>query len=466
MTRSRGPSDTPVFHARGVRTGTQRAFAIALWIAALVHLPLLPSRMFDWMRVMLGARDAQLAEMDGEAIIPIDFDLEPSAPPAPPAPPADAVTDPASVPTAAPTTAPSAKPSTKPEIADAGVDAESDGGEPEDAGPSDAGVPSVRVGPDAGEDAGLVASAADAGTDGGAPALRDPLSVAGGASKVASKDPNVQVLISSDRIRKHELGAAFGRLLTTIPEWKGFFEGTGIDPIRDLDHVLITGPQLRDSRKVVAVMDYNLTEAKVRGAIDVVLDRSKPKGSWLEDSPVPAARATADKGERIFALVPDKRLLAVLPADASDQLKTLKDHRGFAKSSAVGILISMVTPARAFKNLPIKVPPELTRLRLAVTPTADGGADVALELTDGSADLATTHAAEIDEAIERIRKPDLGVLGSFGSIELFTRVTFESSGPIIRGRTHVTEHQLRRIMVYAEGELTKKKAAPAKAEPP
>jgi hypothetical protein len=418
----RGNADTP-FPARSARS---RVFVIFLWFAALLHAPLIPTRLFDWLRLALNAGQVEMEELEGETIIPIDFDLMPEAPAAaaPPEP------TPAPAPVAAATPAPEG-PGPKPELPDAGA--------PD---PPDAAAPVASVDRDAGAPP--------------KPALRDPLAVAGGVGKIASADPNVQVLIASDRIRKHELGAAFGRLLTTIPEWKSFFEGTGIDPIRDLDHVLIAGPQFRDSSKVVAVMDYNLTEARVREAIGVVLDRSDPKGEWLEDTPVPAAAARADRGDRIFAIVPGKRLLAVLPADAKDQLGKLKATPGFNKSSAVGIVISMVTPARAFKNVPFDVPEELKSMKVSVTPTGDGGADVLLELLDGSPELAAEHSKELSAAIEALRKPDLGVFSSLASIELFAPVSFESAGPLIRARTHVTEHQLRRIMTYAESELAKK----------
>jgi hypothetical protein len=421
-THARGSSDTP-FLGRDAR---RRALLVFLCLAALLHAPLVPTRLFDWLRLALSARDVELVDQPGETIIPIDFDLVPDAPAAPPAPPPEPAPAAAAPSAPAPTStggdAPKPPEKTPPE-------------------PPDAGAPVASAEPDAG-----VARR---------PAVKDPLAAAGAVGKLATTDPNVQVLIASDRIRKHPLGASFGRLLTTIPEWKSFFDGTDLDPIRDVDHVLIAGPQFRDSRHVVAVMDYNLPEARVKQAIDVVLQRSDPPGSWLEDSPVPAATARADGGDRIFAMVPGKRLLVVMPADAKEQLGKLKNAGSFNKSSAVGIAVSMVTPARAFKNTPVPVPESLKWMRLAVIPAADGGAEVMLDLMDESEASATEHAAEMGKAIEALRKPDLGILAGLASIELFGPVSTTTEGAMIRLGTRVSEGQLRRIMTWVEAELTR-----------
>jgi hypothetical protein len=253
----------------------------------------------------------------------------------------------------------------------------------------------------------------------------------------------VQVLIAGDRLRKHELGAWFGRLLTIIPQWQSFFEDTAVDPIRDIDHLLIAGPQFRDSSKVVAVMDYRAPEEAMRAAVDVVVRRSG--GSWIEDAPVPAARATADRSQRIFALVPEKRLLVVLPADQEDQLAKLKGMKSFNRSSTVGVVLSMVTPANAFRGV-LALPPTLAWLKLALTPTKDGGADLALTLGDDSPENAVTHAQELTRKVNAIRTLDLGIT----KIEVIDEVTFSAEGKVIWSRLHVTNKQLKLIMGYIE----------------
>ena len=298
---------------------------------------------------------------------------------------------------------------------DAGKDAE-----PEDAGPADAG-------PDAAPDAG--------------PTIKDPLVVAGGSSQFFGKNPNVQIWVVGERIRKHELGAQFGKLLTTIPQWKVFFSGTKIDPIRDLDQVLIAGPQLRDSRKVVAMMYYNLPDSRVRAAVNHVVQTSKPPGEWLKDTPVEAARAFAENGERVFAIVPSKKLLVLLPLDAKDQLGKLQGAKPLGRPG-VGILASTITPANALREVPIPIPASLTWVGVSVTPTADGGADVLVEAIDASPELAAVHAAELTQAIEDRRK-----IEAFGvTIEAFQAISFVATGTRLKAATHLSRGQLKFVL--------------------
>jgi hypothetical protein len=449
---------------------TWRSFVVALCTATILHTPLFATRLFDFLSLMLSAQQAEITDLDGEAIIPIDLDLLPpgAAPPPEPAP----TGDPASV-----LPEPSAA-AIKPRrlVADAGADDAGGADAAEDApsdaapdgsaeGPADAG-PDGAFGsddPDAG-DAGNVAvvTPADAGADAeppkvakAAPTLKEPLSVAGDPSRIAGKEPNVQVLISGDRLREHELGAWFGRILTAIPEWRTFFEGTTIDPIRDLDHLLIAGPQLRDSRKAVAVMDYNVQEADIRKAIDAIIARSKPKGAWLTDTPVPAARATAHRGERIFALVPARRLLVVLPAEAKNQLAGLKSMKAFSKSSASGIAISMVTPSRAFRGLPIEIPESLKWMRLNVIPNKDGSAEVQIEALDESPELAVEHAGKLSDTIERFRHIDYVI----GKMEIIGRADFVAEGALIRATAQVSKKQLSYIMSFVDQKILPKQGA-------
>jgi hypothetical protein len=458
-------------------------------IAILLHLPFVPLRIFDWLNLLLNRPNVELSDMDGEVVIPIDLELDPNegvAPPPPPPPTEPATPD--AVPTAT-ATASAAKPPPRKDPADAGVDAApNDAGEDadtpdaegSDGGDLDAGVAEVGekeagaealaadagTGTDAGADAEMpMAALEDAGADAApvasaapdagpsSPTLADPIAAAGGAGGTASKTPNVSLLINSDRIRQHELGTWFGTVLMTIPQWKSFFEDTEIDPIRDLDHMLIAGPQFRDSRKITATMDYNVPEAKIREAIDIILKRSKPNGKWLPDTPVPAAQAKADNGERIFAMVKAKRLLVVIPAEAKDQLGGLTKTKGFSKSSQVGILLSMVTPSRAFKGLPFEVPSSLKWLRAAVIPKADGGAEVQLETEDASAEEAGTHARELTQGLASFLAPFRGaaeiLVGKIDTPE------FSSDGTRIKASIHVTKKQLRYVLSAAQSEMEK-----------
>jgi len=491
-----------------VRAPAQRAFRITLIVAFLLHLPFVPTRLFTWLSILWNSGPIELNDMDGEVIIPIDFDIvsDPTNPaPAPTAETTAAVEEDAvAEPAATATTPPKKNP---PAIVDAGVDAEppdaasetpeagvADAGvdaEPEDAGVSDAGVDSSTNEPDASPDdasapiaregtdggsGGILSASADAGlpidkatnlpdagledaggagpTDAGpsdaGPMARDPNAVAGAPSNLVGKDPNVKILIAGERLRKYELGAMFGDVLSAIPQWQTFIGSSGIDPVKDINHMLIGGPQLRDSRKVVVVLDMNVNDQKARETINGIVKRSNPPGKWLDGTPVPAAIAQADHGERIFALVPGKHMVVVLPVDAKDKLAGVKAIKPFDKSSNVGIAIYLVTPANAFRGLPFQIPNTLKWMRVNVIPTEDSGVDVVLEAEDKDDKLATEHADQLETIIESVRKVDLPFIGSY---EVLGKTKFVANGALIRAETHVSRKQLVLIMGMAKKRL-------------
>ncbi|APR77334.1 Hypothetical protein A7982_02681 [Minicystis rosea] len=402
------------------------AFVRAIAVAALLHLPLFPSRVFDWVRLAF-SKPGDYDDADAQAVVPVDLDLlstEPVAEPPAPAPPAPA---PPPVPAAGPgdeapdAGAPRARP-------DAGAPPPDGGAPPPDAG-APRPAPSVTPKP--------------AGPATPAP-VRDPMAAAGSAGKIAAKDPNVQFLLSGRAMRKHALGAFFSRILLMVPEWHQFFQDTPVDPIRDFDHLLITAPRLRgDSGKMVAIMETNISGDAIHAAVGQVIHQTN--GVWIEDAPVTAARAKVGGAHRIFALLPEKRLLVILPGDASDQLEKLKQAKGF-RNSAEAIVVSVLTPARPFGTF-FPLPESLKWMRLSVIPTTDGGVDLAIDAGDRSAELAVKDAEAMTKELERRRKID--VLG-LTSVEILSAFTFTADGETIRGRTHVTSVQLRQIMAFVE----------------
>lgn len=495
-----------------LRTPAQRAFRITLIVAFLLHLPFIPTRLFTWLSIFWNATSEEVPEEDGEVIIPIDFDIvseQTNPAPAPTAETTAAVIDDNAepIPAATTTTTPPPKPTAA--IVDAGVDAEPpDAASEQEAGPPDGGMDAAS---DAAEDGGIADAGADTGLDqldasadaappptahvnvdagvlgplpvsvdaglpigkgtnfpdggindaGGNDPLdggpsdagsmtRDPNAVAGAPSNLVGKDPNVKVLIAGDRLRKYELGGMFGDVLSAIPQWQTFIGTSGIDPVKDINHMLIGGPQLRDSRQVVVVLDMAVSDQKARETINAIIKRGNPPGKWLDDTPIPAAIAQADRGERIFAMVPGKHLVVVLPSSAKDQLKTVKAIKPFDKSSNVGIAIFLKTPHTAFQGLPFKLPNTLRNLRVNVIPTDDSGVDVVLEVEDKDENLAREHANQLETIIESVRKVDLPFIGSY---EVLGKTKFVTVGTLIRAETHASRKQLVLIMGMAKKQL-------------
>jgi hypothetical protein len=438
---------------RSLESRAKKVFRAALIASLFLHVPLLPTNIATWLSQIFSTGELHdYDDPDAEAIVPVDLDLldDPGVATAANGKPGSGEA--------------SASNANGGALSDAGVsdasvsDAGASDAGPSDAGPSDAGPsdagrpPKKRVPTDGGVE---VASIGDAGADAGvvvADQLKDPSAAAGGVGKLASKDPNVQVLIAGECLKKHDLGPWFGKILRGIPEWNSFFEGTPIDPVNDLAHMLITGPQFRESSKIVAVMDYKISEKQMHDVVDALV--KKAGGEWLEGSPVPAARAKVEGGDRTFALIPGKNLLVVFPsADAKKILPDLKATKPFSKSCASGIVISIKDPWRPFAEL-FALPTTVTWMRLVVIPLKDGGADVRLEAQDHDAENAAKHAKEVSDRFNAIRRVDLGIT----SYEVIDQVDFTSAGDHIRASTHASRSQLKMIMGVVEAKLNERLA--------
>lgn len=243
-----------------------RALVVCLVVAVFMHLPAVPAVRHVLSMLDFTGGDTE-AEEEGEAFVPIELDMEAmdaappkdEPPPPPPKEPEQVATPPEPAPTAPPEPEVVEPPPPKPEKVERPLDD-----------------------------------------------IPDP-------AKFTSAN-NVQIVLIGARLREHPVGKEMGPLLGGNPQWEGFFKGTGLDPVKDIDVMILAGPQMRISGEVVAIVQFSGDMARVKSAIDNLIKSSDPKGEWLQDAPVMAARASADNAERIFAFAPDKKLLYVIPS--------------------------------------------------------------------------------------------------------------------------------------------------------
>lgn len=290
--------------------------------------------------------------------------------------------------------------------------------------------------PDAGaDDAGADAGLADAGTDaGGAPKISDPVALAGEAGKVADANANVRLIINSEVIRTHALGARIGTLLASVYQWRDFFGPTRIDPVRDIDRLLIAGPQLRDSSGVVVVIQHNTSEQKMRQAVDALVKRD-PQGKWLTEK-VPAAVARADRAQRYFVF-PGPHVVVVAPPSAAQSALSLGPKARIpAPKGGEAMTAYVVTPWRVFMGMPFSVPRTIKWVRVRVIPRADGGVVAEIEAEDESDDTAARDAKYIEQQLNNVAHINLGVLSvllGHQSSNFIERVSFTNDGKTVRG---------------------------------
>lgn len=456
--------------ARGEWRGGGRSLSwLVRWIgiSLLLHAPFTPLAGLIGLALLLAPQD-DAPDLPPITEIPLEIlpDTETSV--AEPAPAAPAPTEAAASAPAEP-----AKEAAKPIVQDAGapLDAGPDASRARadaglDAGVPDAEAPDAALADAAAKDAD--ASAADAGREasdaGDAGVERRPLAVSG-ARGVVDPNANVKVLIDSQRLRGHPLGPRIGKLLGSIGQWRDFFGPTGIDPVKDIDRIFITGPQLRDSSGVVALIRHRIPEARLKEALNALVSRD-PEGQWLEGK-VPTAKARADRAQRYFVL-PSANLLVVTPESALKSAQRIGPRSTLPSSPPPEIVTAHVqTPWRVFLGTPISVPKSLRWAEAHVTPQEDGGAVVRLVAEDEDAATAAVTARQLERGISDGLEFLANATNIFALIfggnskKLVQKIEFRTEGNTVVGVLTFTEAQVVEILDRVSRLLGARGARPA-----
>lgn len=189
-----------------------------------------------------------------------------------------------------------------------------------DAGVADAGPDTgLDAGPDAGpEDAGTDAGPEDAGADAG-----DAGSDAGGADGDGGTSripPGAQLAIRMDmeRIRASRLAPQVRALLEAIPDWRLILEGSGIEPLTDLDRLLIATPNLQRSRLVMAGRHSHPDEGRafMDRTVEQMAQSHGVRVRWRREEGVDVADwPNEDTTTRVVAVVGPRHFTITRPQD-------------------------------------------------------------------------------------------------------------------------------------------------------
>jgi hypothetical protein len=412
---------------------TPRRMGRWLALALALHAPLTPLAGFlGLIRLLDDSEDVPTSPPVTE--IPLDLIDDEASPPGP-----EATSPPPPEPAAAPEPPPVKEPDAPavkkpPEPVDAGAPDAADAGVPDAGKTSDAGAD-----PDAG--------AADAGTE-RKPGEGIGSPVAGiGNKRVVDPNAYVQLLVHNDRVRQHPLGASIGPLLRNVYQWRDFFGPTGIDPIKDIDRMLIVGSQLRDSRDVVAILQFNIPQQTVHDAVDLLVKRD-PEGSW-SDAGVPVAKAHADRGERAFVF-PSPQVLVVTPPATEAAAKRLGNKFRLVppKSDEIA-LAKLATPWRAFRGSGLSIPQTISSAEIRLSPLPEGGVVIDLLAHSESDEQAQADAKSIKSAIDNaLGNPLLWAMT--GGKKLINKMSFDGDGSKIRGEIVLTRNQVEMVLALAQ----------------
>jgi hypothetical protein len=366
---------------------------------------------------------------------------------------------------------------------DAGVTV--DAGLPMDGSvPTDAGVPmdgsdmeaetADDAGPDAGQDPDPdTDSAADDSPAVAAPTLSGPSRIPPGAQ--------LALRIDMKRVRESPLAPDVTGFLRGVPDWQLILEGSGIDPVADLDRLLVATPNLERSKLVLAGRHRrgpSFAQKSVKR-----LARSRGKGvRWQQRYGVATApwrnldrtrRTIALLGPHHFSITRPEDLQRVLAMTAARELRDA-EKEGLVAARGPDALLSM-GPEEAIsleiegvhrfvigniRHIPV-------RLRLAVRESGPDEVTVSVLATYDSEGQAQAASVYWKKVAQFYSQQLIMSLAGFGKTLRLMELTPEEDR--IQVSFTLNADQIRFILSYAEGRLrgaTRPTSRPTPHAPP
>jgi hypothetical protein len=419
-----------------------------LLVAILVHLPLTPLGPLFGLLALISRPQSEPLPVEELRGIPVELLEQHEKPPQTAAlepPPAEPLPErPAAIVT------PSVKPKHQP--------LEQDAGEVPDAAlPDDAGRPEpLLVTRDTLADAGALLASADAGSQPGAAVAEQgnranpEEALAASTHGIADSNANVRLSLFMDRVRQHPLGNQFGQLLKSVYQWRDFFTPASLDPVKDFDRIFLFGPQLRDSSQVAAFLQHNMRPTRIRKAIDGLVKRSGTGSAWLKGSKIPAARAVADRSQRLFVLYPNHVVAVVPPGAEKDALSLTELKLPAAKGEELARAF-VKTPSRALLGTRYQLAPSIRTAEVRVYADDEGGARIEADLEDESSESAAHNSKQIKREVDTMTLANSWLLSGSRVAEPLQIRTEENH---IHATLRVTRLQAERILRIAEAYLT------------
>jgi hypothetical protein len=262
----------------------------------------------------------------------------------------------------------------------------------------------------------------------------------------------VTLLVNMNEIRKNPVGVQAGPLMSAIPQWDEFMAGTKVDPVKDTDWVLITGPSLRDTSRDIILVHYSTSDVIVDRAIDLIQKRSSNGAPF--DAGVPGVKASlahADRAPRVF-LRPQSHLVAVTPPDVAAAsariLKTARVNPHVRQGEAMRLVLKH--PHGPFPQI---FPEEMTELDIWIIPRAAGGADV---YGDGICPNEQIAAAATAQAVKMFRTFTNSLVGGIAngmSGNTLDGIGIIQDGAHVKATAPISQDQLQAMLNLAAMQL-------------
>lgn len=312
------------------------------------------------------------------------------------------------------------------------------------AGGNRAQVPIPTQSADAGSEAGPPVPTRTSHDSSGQNGPRDARALLGEVAAIMPADPDMVILVNTAVVRAHPLHEPFGRLVTAVLNgWDNFIPFAVVDPIRDVDWVVMSGSLLYGStQKNVIVARHNLSPATADAAA-LLLGKRLPNARTVAEGGHSTLVATIDGADRAFER-PKPGVLAIVPAK--------EGKRAFEHLQRVEVPAS-VRPGELLRLIYFRhvgtagaMPQEMQAIRAWVEPGRR--ADLVLAAEGDCADEQTARVAlgSLEQSLASL-STSMAARIAFGPI--LERAAVWVDGKMVRFQVSVEEQELQSLAAFA-----------------
>lgn len=246
------------------------------------------------------------------------------------------------------------------------------------------------------------------------------------------------------------MGHPLPRRLLGMAHVTELFEGTGLDPIADVERAFVSAPSIRSRGEEVSVIEHNLSADRLKSAMDLAIVRSEPAGSYRDDLDMPAITVTIRGQTRVVAEV-SPTVLVVLPEARAREASRFIGTGGLPDPVGDELLRAVaIDPASTLRHRRgPAIPPTLSLATLTLKLTPGGGTQIDLTAQSASEAQAGADARSLTEQIDALTSVKLG----FVRVRLFEPVLFKPDGDRVTSKVILSGSEVDRLLGMASAFL-------------
>jgi hypothetical protein len=253
----------------------------------------------------------------------------------------------------------------------------------------------------------------------------------------------ITALIHVGRMRNHPLAPRIAKM----DAWAGVFEGSGIEPLTDVDRAFLAAADARDQENAMAVIEHHVDAPKVKAALGRLVEQSGSEGRWLEGYDFPAARVKVrDRTSVVLAVTAS---LLVVTSDRLARSAAELSHSGGLPEpdGAEALSAEVAQPASTLKARGVPpIPKTLSHAHATVTLVDGGSADVAIDAESTDPEQARADAKALTKEIEDATTIRISII----KVRAFEPITFEAEESTVKARRRVTQGELETLLGLAQ----------------